>query len=574
MNSRIGPREWIVPWRLGRRLSFASNSMNRAIRIPRTSLQLGVCGLGILALTAISGIAPRAIADEVYLKDGTVLHGRVITTRTTISDASGMYEGPAGDGVYAVYDGCRIVVFSRLQLDPNRPPVKTDTRGDLIKLIPKRKISVSNRPVPAGRIEVVSQFDDGLRRKIKIIGDEGFYNSDQIVTLLTPFQVRMSSTDFGWAQNFLTAELDPKFIISLAEKFPLIKDEKDPFEKRMKLYRFVTEAKWYDESEKMLKLIEKEFTSTKQKERITAARGELTRLESKILFEEATRAIDAGQFRFGKQLLGRIPMQGLPANLKVDMTTLRVRLENTQKQYDKALHYLMVLPDVAEGPSAEVLVDAAGHLRDELNYQSLDRLQPFVDLAEQAENAQKQGRVPSHKPEDLLAFAVTGWLLGPASAEGRPEVARKLWRARQFACEYVRTNTTRRRNELLEIYEKWEPVGLDELARVIALLPPADPDEDFTTKEPMDRKTNLPNNQRGSVDYRIQLPPEYSHGRSHPLLVALPDNSENLKKGLDRYVYDAKRNGYVVVAPDWSGGFGASYSYSAGRTSTRARRDS
>ena len=541
---------------------------------PSNELQLGVCGLGILALTAISGIAPRAIADEVYLKDGTVLHGRVITTRTTISDASGMYEGPAGDGVYAVYDGCRIVVFSRLQLDPNRPPVKTDTRGDLIKLIPKRKISVSNRPVPAGRIEVVSQFDDRLRRKIKIIGDEGFYNSDQIVTLLTPFQVRMSSTDFGWAQNFLTAELDPKFIISLAEKFPLIKDEKDPFEKRMKLYRFVTEAKWYDESEKMLKLIEKEFTSTKQKERITAARGELTRLESKILFEEATRAIDAGQFRFGKQLLGRIPMQGLPANLKVDMTTLRVRLENTQKQYDKALHYLMVLPDVVEGPSAEVLVDAAGHLRDELNYQSLDRLQPFVDLAEQAENAQKQGRVPSHKPEDLLAFAVTGWLLGPASAEGRPEVARKLWRARQFACEYVRTNTTRRRNELLEIYEKWEPVGLDELARVIALLPPADPDEDFTTKEPMDRKTNLPNNQRGSVDYHIQLPPEYSHGRPHPLLVALPDNSENLKKGLDRYVYDAKRNGYVVVAPDWSGGFGDVIQLQRGRTSTRARRDS
>jgi predicted esterase len=230
---------------------------------------------------------------------------------------------------------------------------------------------------------------------------------------------------------------------------------------------------------------------------------------------------------------------------------------------EKARHYLRVLPDSALGNCAEVLVEAAAIIRDEVHAEAMDRLQPFVDLAEQAENARKQGREPVDKAEQLLARAVTGWLLGAAAAEGKPEVARKLWRARQFATTYVRTHTTRMRHALLESYEKSEPTELEELGRIINLLPPAEPDDDFTVKEPMDRKTSLPNGNRGPVDYRVQLPLEYQHGRPHPLFVVLPNENENLTKTVGRYRYEAMRNGYILVAADWSGGFGAAYGYSS-----------
>jgi pimeloyl-ACP methyl ester carboxylesterase len=46
------------------------------------------------------------------------------------------------------------------------------------------------------------------------------------------------------------------------------------------------------------------------------------------------------------------------------------------------------------------------------------------------------------------------------------------------------------------------------------------------------------------------------------MLVVLPNENENLKKTIDRYRYEAMRNGYILVAADWNGGFGAAYSYS------------
>src|SRR5262245_50230067 len=84
------------------------------------------------------GICPAGLADEVFLNDGTVLYGQVITARKKTAEG---FEMPAGDGVYAVFDGCRIVVFSRLQLDPARQPVIGETRANLLKLDRERVIT-------------------------------------------------------------------------------------------------------------------------------------------------------------------------------------------------------------------------------------------------------------------------------------------------------------------------------------------------------------------------------------------------------------------------------------------------
>src|SRR5688572_13851024 len=88
----------------------------------------------LVLLTATLGSVARA--DIVYLKDGTVLYGKVIGTRETFTDpATGqVIDVPRGDGVYGVYDGTRLVTFSRLQLDPNRVPEDTDIYAGLLRL--------------------------------------------------------------------------------------------------------------------------------------------------------------------------------------------------------------------------------------------------------------------------------------------------------------------------------------------------------------------------------------------------------------------------------------------------------
>src|SRR5262249_53316541 len=80
--------------------------------------------------------------------------------------------------------------------------------------------------------------------------------------------------------------------------------------------------------------------------------------------------------------------------------------------------------------------------------------------------------------------------------------------------------------------------------------------------EPQERKTKLPGSPRDEAYYTIQLPPEYRPGRPYPLLIALHEKNETPKKTLERYRYEAVRNGYILVAPEWGEGFGKEYEYS------------
>src|SRR5262249_35736400 len=152
--------------------------------------------------------------------------------------------------------------------------------------------------------------------------------------------------------------------------------------------------------------------------------------------------------------LQRIPKEGLPAELSVSVNTLRVKVDAILKQWESAYLYLRRLPGEAGGETAEILCEAAAAIRDGLYVEGLDRLEPFLSLAEQADRAKAANRAPAQNPEELLALAVTGWLLGKEQAEKKPEVAAKLWRARQFAMEYLAISNPRLRAQLLEQYQK------------------------------------------------------------------------------------------------------------------------
>jgi pimeloyl-ACP methyl ester carboxylesterase len=511
----------------------------------------------------------RAVhADIVYLKDGTELKGRVIQTRTSFTDpATGMtFQIPAGDGVFGVYDGVRVVTFSRFQIDPSRPGSgieDTDVYAKLIRL--SRPAKLPTAKCPAGHIRNAPPFKENGERTVKVWVDTGGYlEVGQKLTFLSPYQMRIFSTTNQWVQNFLTSELDRETVISLAKNFPQIRDVKDPIEKRFVLYRFMVEAKWLDLASKELDSIEKDLPAAK--ERVEKSRASLRELEAEILVRLAQRALDSGQLQGARALLSRIPSQGLQAGINIRINQLRVKVDRLTKQYDDAIRFLRVLPDQAVGKCAETLCEAASVIRDELYLEALDRVEPFIDLARQAEQIKKAGGVPPDTAEQLLARAVSGWLMGREASDARPEVAQKLWKARMMAATYIQTPDVRNRQKLLALYQKDEPVEIEELARIIALLPPPQPDLSMAhmgiPADSITRKTNLPDSNRGPVDYEVLLPPEYQPGRPYPTLVVLHHDGETLKQTIRRYATDALQNGYILVAPEWGSGFGGAYSYS------------
>jgi hypothetical protein len=414
---------------------------------------------------------------------------------------------------------------------------------------------------PPGIFTSVGPFSDSWQRTLTMKTTLGGHEPIlQRLTVMTPYGIQLAAVDFRWTEYFLLNELDHNLVRDLLLKHRDFKESQgEPdLEKRMKLHQFFVQAKWYQEAEKELDRTQKDIQSAK--ERVETARTALRDLQAQEVLDEANRAVGAGQFRLALELLKGIPQQGL-GNVAVKVNTAKVRFENLTKQWELAQRFLYTLPEEVLGPNAEILCEAAEAIREDLYVEGLDRLEPFINLAEQAERAQKQDRIPAQKAEELLSLAVTGWLLGKESAETKPETARKLWKARNFVLTYVRTHSVPTRRKLLDAYQKDEPVELEELARIVAVLPPPEP-ESKLSPEMQQRKSVRPTSTRQPANYVLQLPLEYRHGRPYPLLVVMHNTGESATGIFERYKYWANRNGYILASVDWETTPGV-YNYSA-----------
>jgi hypothetical protein len=165
------------------------------------------------------------------------------------------------------------------------------------------------------------------------------------------------------------------------------------------------------------------------------------------------------------------------------------------------------------------------------------------------------------RPGELLALAVSGWLLGGASAETRFETPRRLWRAREMILTYLKTDLAERRDEILKEYGRESGLSVAEIAQLIARLPPVDPPAKKIGTRPVAMKAEAGGRR---FVYQLQLPPEYRTGRSYPVLIALHQSGESGADMLERWGEQAGRHGYILAAPEWGDRLGGSdYGYTA-----------
>ena len=101
-------------------------------------------------------------------------------------------------------------------------------------------------------------------------------------------------------------------------------------------------------------------------------------------------------------------------------------------------------------------------------------------------------------------------------------------------------------------------MAADEMARLIALLPPPEPEKEIGT-DPVDLEAELPGGRFRGASYTVQLPPEYHHGRAYPVLLALHAGSERPSDIVERFGPQAAKNGYILAAPDWGGRLAARF---------------
>jgi pimeloyl-ACP methyl ester carboxylesterase len=542
-----------------------------AIRASRRHPLLGLVLLGTVLFVTLSSRPTRA--DLVYFKDGFALEGKIKREMTLEFDQVGREAYHMPKGFFYVDDGPRRIFFSPSQV---RYPLRKEPAGEDQVVYPDGRPQINPKKLP-DFLEVVKapEWDDKWSRRFQFRSPNGPVNVPQHISQLTPYWARVDSRgNYFWACAYLTRELGPETVQRLLATHKDFQETRSMSSTqraslRLRKADFYSQAGWFDLAETELNQALRDVPD--QKERIEAARKMLLKLSTREQLEEIKCRHLAGQHRRVRQMLVDFPSKG-DADKKAleqlrehddaykkilsELEELKADYENTDRLLKESGRLLDKVR--RDGSVKRVLAQAGAEIVHELNFENVGRLDAFLGQARQAERFQKKGKKSDLDAEQLLSLAVSGWLLGSASAETSPETALRLWRGREMVRKYLRTEDGDERRNMLRVHQRGsrtESASMDELIQIIRTLPPVEADKELP-EGIIERKTER-------ASYLLQLPPEYRHGRAYPLLIVLHHGSESPRDTLNLWSRAAAKNGYILVAPEWQdGGLNSAYSYS------------
>jgi pimeloyl-ACP methyl ester carboxylesterase len=521
-------------------------------------------------------LASPSLAHLIILKDGFILQGEVKQPGTRIDGI------PVSEGTFVLDAGARRIFFPHTRVEDVVP--ESNPYADLVTLETK-VLRLQAQPVDSlEHVVGVTPFDPKWRRvfRYQVPDSARVQGAKQQLALLNPLFARIDAIGLNWDSYYLTSEFDPATVRDLLASHPALQQKGDASDagKRFRIYRFFVQAGWYDMADEELTEIGKKFSA--EKERVDASRASLHQLRVKKHLEDMERGYQTGRHAWVQQQLAEFPRRDVDEQALTTIGALKSRYEEANECLKQWRHWLEKLPAQIKEPDEKKLFDDAvavilkeirlddclppppGEGR-YLSYRQgkVLRLDAFGSMAAQVERDQKQGRTPTNSPSELLALAVSGWLLGKDAAETSVANAQKLWQARQFVLKFQNTADDTARMQLMRDYQAVQSRALspDEMAQLITLLPPPQSEADLSS-EPVELQTRLPWTPRRNVTYLLQLPPEYHHGRSCPVLIALAQAGEQPRLMLERCSDLAAKFGYILVVPDWKHQ-GTAYEYTA-----------
>jgi pimeloyl-ACP methyl ester carboxylesterase len=499
----------------------------------------------------------------VVFKDGFVVTGKLTREGGTITDSFSGQTFHVSKGSFFINDGARHVSFShRLVQDVDKKDGQAN--ADLIAF--GMRVSRLNSMVmdPVLNVAKVSPWDKRWERDVTIrtvqYGKPFKYAIHQRLAWLTPQWVRADALRYHWSAYYLTNELGVEEVRKLLAAHPDLRMKGDASDaaKRFRVARFYTQAGWYDEADKEYAAILKSFPA--EKEQVTQSRDHLKGLRQLQQVELIERANQARQHLRCQSLLANFPRDGVDEALQTRVRTLRAKYATSNETLKQAGGFLERFGTQA-GDSR--LKEAAAVILEELNHDNVNRLEAFLGLSKQAERDRRQGGKTDKGPEQLLALAVSGWLLGKDAADAKVDNALRLWDGRRFVLQYLKTDDADDRDKLLQAYQKKTDgqLAFDELAQLIPTLPPLSPEKLKGGTTPLELKTADYSGKRDGLRYLLQLPPEYHPGRAYPVVIALHQVGEGPKEMLQRCGYQAALHGYLLAAPAWPDPLARNYGF-------------
>jgi pimeloyl-ACP methyl ester carboxylesterase len=565
-----------------------------------------------LIFAGFSAILFAAEPATVILPDGFVIQGNYARETETMSDGSGKpIQVAKTDGFDVIQDGPKYVIFST-HAGRGGKIEKELTRNRGTEYKTKLKTNLKKAVLPWTKINKTTEFNSDWIRVLEMttIDNTSQTVRQQIIKLDAYSYVVDSPTD-ALSQSFHTFEETPETIRKWLSMHPELREasgKPDP-EKRLKIATFLKDVAAFDGTRRQilwllaarqeldkLKKDAPENWDKKVTEAFDQLKDEIEKAETRIIVDELESAVKTGRYDMAKKFLAGFQPKLSDAKDTTRLVTVKAAIESVQPQYERTLALLRTVIERESGmltiqttaaitgvapaifaprpkltPTMQTLIEAGSMVMAELHPDTTSRLELFHDLAKQSEARRSLGQEPSEKSDALLAYAITGWLKGKNGADKSLDGAIRCWNTRKLATDYLGETTANRRKIVLDNYTKAnpQPLNADELTQIITLLPPplamdlANPTWKALPAAECDGVNGIvrintgprPDVARG-VDYVLRLPPEYHHGRAYPVVLILPSRNLSATQIVARMAEQAERNGYILVAAEWTNQFG------------------
>lgn len=393
-----------------------------------------------------------------------------------------------------------------------------------------------------GSIGVVDQtlpFASRGGREVVIRTSSGPRTVLQQVASLTSERVEIVSRELLWEYGLLTAELDDKSLMQILNAATNPASLPDLLSR----VSFLVQADRFDLAQHEMSLLKEKFPEAA--DRAVAFEEKLNELFGQKAMREVEIRRAAGQHQLALGYSKSIRDNELVSFATADRADLVVQeYEALLKKRDDVIYHLGILEGELTEEQAVQVRPLRPQLVAELHADTIGRLDSFLDSVDDV------GLTAAEK----LALAYSAWVGGPANGTTNLEDAVDDWALRAAVLDYVRAPNKYERAPRWEAISVIEGVTIQDLEAMIPLLPSIDPPADLVTDVPIQLET------QSGVSYDVQLPPEYSHARAYPVLIALHagagfKTTDELRwwAGTAEQPDFGRKRGYIVVAPDYLG---------------------
>lgn len=509
-----------------------------------------------MALLALGWLG-AARGAEVLLRDGTSLSGGTVEIARMELPPSA--SPPGGKPIVVVNDQLRRVYVPQRTIDEIRedsvaaPPVHIRIR---------QPDTQSGNPVASvGAPLRITDFDEYGRRIFTMATDRGPLSIIQGIVEITPLYTRVMAIEgenrrkYLWDMRMATTSLTREELQRILRQAV----RRDSLDDRMQVYRLYLQLESYSEAGAELEAIINDFPE-KRREYEPYVR-DLRQLMARRVLAEIRLLRESGQHQRCYALLRSFPAEGVAGEILQQVQQMLGEFDAQRQQGQTVLKLVDELVAQLPTETAAEVKPLRDELVAELNYNTLDRMAAFLNLAGDA----------NLQPDEKLALALSGWMLGADASLSNLPVTLSLYEVRGLVRQYVNETLALNRKLLLERIQRQEAGSPEYVSRLLRYMKP--PVETPPQEIPGYYELSV-DTQPGAapVRYYVQLPPEYDPLRKYPAVVTLHGAATTPQLQIDWWAGGRDRNGnrqgqgtrhgYIVIAPAWGATHQRSYEYS------------